>query len=530
MVLGAIAIAAGAGDAAMGIMVAGQQAAMGKFMAFTRAQETTADAAARQISPWLGHQRQRVARLLRQASEPGIPPRGLCQGQLRPHPPAFERAHPGPPASLKADPAYNKPVDPALEARFERVKAKLLGFVNPAQAVIKYPESDQSIPAHYARAYAYHLGGYPDKAQAEANALLAADPHDPFFLELKGQILLEGGKPKDAIAAAARSGQRSGDAPMIAAMLGHALVSTEDPKNFTEAKQVLKAAVNRDNQDPFAWYQLGIIYDREGDTARAALATAERSNLQGETKMALASAQMAMKGIPPNTPDWLRAQDIAMVSRTELAKKDKKDRHEKTSEQDKGSSPRRGHRRAASSAAVLALGLLTYAAPDDRRRIVRQGLLADPKILSDTIDALRDAQYAPVLDANRAAIETPFASSWKGAAKPEVTLVEFFDYACPYCKASNPHVDQLLKEDKGLRVVYRELGLRHHGDILRAKIVRRAGRNAAHRHSGAGVGQAWARPLDRCAPPSPARRAPDRPRDRRSRPAGTRRRGPDCRG
>ena len=159
--------------------------------------------------------------------------------------------------------------------------------------------------------------------------MLAADPHDPFFLELKGQILLEGGKPKDAIPPLREAVERSGDAPMIAAMLGHALVSTEDPKNFTEAKQVLKAAVSRDNQDPFAWYQLGIIYDREGDPARAALATAERSNLQGENKMALASAQMAMKGIPANTPDWLRAQDIAMVSRTELAKKDKKYRDDK---------------------------------------------------------------------------------------------------------------------------------------------------------------------------------------------------------
>jgi len=90
-------------------------------------------------------------------------------------------------------------------------------------------------------------------------------------------------------------------------------------------------------------------------------------------------------------------------------------------------------------------------------KIVRAGLLADPNILVDASEALRDAQYAPVLDANRAAIETPFASSWKGSAKPEVTLVEFFDYACPYCKASNPAVDKLLAEDKGLRVVYREL-------------------------------------------------------------------------
>ena len=107
---------------------------------------------------------------------------------------------------------------------------------------------------------------------------------------------------------------------------------------------------------------------------------------------------------------------------------------------------------------VLTAALLFFAAPSVlSSRIVRNGLLADPKILTDTVDALRDAQYAPVLDANRAAIETPFASSWKGAAKPDVTLVEFFDYACPYCKASNPAVDKLLKEDKGLRVVYREL-------------------------------------------------------------------------
>ncbi len=82
-------------------------------------------------------------------------------------------------------------------------------------------------------------------------------------------------------------------------------------------------AVARDNQDPFAWYQWEIIYDREGDDARAALATAERSNLEANPKMALASAETALKGIPPGTPDWLRAQDIAMVSKSQI--KDKKE-------------------------------------------------------------------------------------------------------------------------------------------------------------------------------------------------------------
>jgi protein-disulfide isomerase len=120
---------------------------------------------------------------------------------------------------------------------------------------------------------------------------------------------------------------------------------------------------------------------------------------------------------------------------------------------------------------LLTAALLFFAAPGLLgSKIVRQGLLADPKILTDTVDALRDAQYAPVLSANRAAIETPFASSWKGAAKPDVTLVEFFDYACPYCKASNPAVDKLLQQDKGLRVVYRELPILGPDSLVAARL------------------------------------------------------------
>ena len=108
-------------------------------------------------------------------------------------------------------------------------------------------------------------------------------------------------------------------------------------------------------------------------------------------------------------------------------------------------------------AAITALLLLVVAPQYLGSRIVRQGMLADPQILADAADALQDAQYAPLLKEMRSGLETPFGSSWKGAAKPDVTLVEFFDYACPYCKAVNPALDRLLKEDKGLRVVYREL-------------------------------------------------------------------------
>ena len=121
---------------------------------------------------------------------------------------------------------------------------------------------------------------------------------------------------------------------------------------------------------------------------------------------------------------------------------------------------------------LLTAGILFLASPQIlSTKMVRQGLLADPQILSEAADALRDEQYAPVLNANRAALETPFANSWKGATKPDVTLIEFYDYACPYCKASNPHIDRLVKEDKGLRVVYRELPILGPDSLTAARLA-----------------------------------------------------------
>jgi predicted Zn-dependent protease len=326
MVLGALAMAAGAGDAAMGIMMAGERAAMGRFMAFTRTQESSADSAGAKYLSAAGISGKGSIEFFKklQNQEYRLTARVAEDSYDRTHPLSSERIQ----ALMNVyekDPAWNRPPDPALEARFQRVKAKLLGFINPRLATTRYPESDRSVPAHYARAYAYHVGAYPEKALSEAEALLKTNPDDPFFLELKGQILLESGKPAEAIAPLREATARAGDQPLIAAMLGHALIATEKRENFIEAKQVLKAAINRDNQNPFAWYQLGIIYDREGDVPRAALATAERNNLEGNPKLALASAEQALKGIPAGSPDYLRAQDIAMVSRNELKKK-KRDR------------------------------------------------------------------------------------------------------------------------------------------------------------------------------------------------------------
>ena len=323
LLLGAAALAAGAGNAGFGIIAAGQQLAQNNYLSFSRAQESSADSAGASYLSKAGISGKGTLdffkKLENQEFRLAI---AQTDSYARTHPLSSERI-----AALeqryKADPAWAKPSDPALEARFQRIKAKLTGYIDPKRAVVLYPESDQSVAAHYARAYAYHLGAYPDKAASETDALLAANPRDPFFLELKGQVLLEGGHPKDAIAPLRQAVAIAPNQPMIAVSLGHALIASEDPKNFAEAKQVLKSAVNRDNDNPFAWLQLGIVYDHEGDEPRAALATAERNNLEDEPKLALASAKQAMAGLAVGTPDYLRAQDIAMVSQAQLKKKKK---------------------------------------------------------------------------------------------------------------------------------------------------------------------------------------------------------------
>jgi predicted Zn-dependent protease len=325
ILLGAAAMAAGSGDAGAGIMMAGQQAAMGKFLAFSRTQESSADAAG-------------VGFL----SKAGISGRGsldffkkIQNQEYRyaiPQDDAYGRTHPlsqeriaALEHSYKADPAWDRKTDPALDARFLRIKAKLAGFVqDPKQTLILYPETNTSEPARYARAYAWHKSAYPDKALAEVDSLVAAHPTDPFYLELKGQILLESGKPAEALAALRRATELTGNQPLIATTFGHALVATEDPKNLAEAQRVLRAAVARDRENPDAWYQLGVVYNANGDGPRARLASAEQQVLQQQWPLALGSAETALSGLPTGSADAIRAQDIAMQARAEIERRKKR--------------------------------------------------------------------------------------------------------------------------------------------------------------------------------------------------------------
>jgi len=320
LVLGIAAIAAGAGDLGLGILSAGQQAALGQYLAFSRTQESEADQAGASYLSAAGVSGRGSLDFFRKIMNQEFRLSISQESNYgRTHPLSGERI-----AALEEvyarDPAWTKTNDPVLEARFARVKAKLIGFTQSAGRTLQvYPETDQSVPARYARAYAFHKQALLDKALTEINALVKEAPDDPYFLEVKGQILLESGKAEEAIPSLRRAYQLT-RSPLIASLLGHSLIATEDEAHFAEARTVLRQAVIVDNENPFAWYQLGVVYERTGDEPRAALASAERLSLIGQPVRALASGRMAMQGLPTGSADWLRAQDIVMASQFALEK------------------------------------------------------------------------------------------------------------------------------------------------------------------------------------------------------------------
>jgi len=321
LLLGVGAALAGAGDAAMGAIMAGQQAAMGSFLAFNRNQEAATDLAGARYLSGAGISGRGSLAFFERLRNMEIR-RGFAQTQEA----SYTRTHPLAGDRLQIlrelyqrDPAWDAPDDPELQARFLAVRAKLFGYqAEPERTFTMYPPSDTGVPARYARAYAYHKDAQIERALAEADALLATDPDNPYFLELKGQVLLESGRPEDALAPLRRATELTRNHSLIAGMFGHALIATEDQDHHAEAERVLRAAVAKDRLNPFAWYQLGVVYAARGDMARAKLASAEQQVMSRRFPEALRSARAAEAGLEYGTPDWLRAQDIALQARAAL--------------------------------------------------------------------------------------------------------------------------------------------------------------------------------------------------------------------
>ncbi len=156
------------------------------------------------------------------------------------------------------------------------MRAKLYGYMDRAEiSANRYPASDQSLPARYARAIAASHFSDARAAMGQIDALIEAQPQNPYFHELKGQTLLEAGKPAEAIAPLRRATQLAPNPALIQVMLGQALVESNDPAHLSEAISVLEASLARDSDSPEAYNQLAMAYGRKGDLGHADLASAQ---------------------------------------------------------------------------------------------------------------------------------------------------------------------------------------------------------------------------------------------------------------
>ena len=211
----------------------------------------------------------------------------------------------------RTSPNWNKADDPALQLRHDMMRAKISGFMERTDTVARrYPMSDSSLPARYARAIAGYRHGDPRSALAQIDALIQVQPNNPYFYELRGQALLEGGRPQEAIAPLRKAMQLSHNAPLIQMLLGQALVATNNPAYAEEAITSLRNALSREPEAPMGFTQLSMAYARKGDLAQADLASAQSSWLRGDFKTARDLASRAKTRFPIGSPGWVKADDI----------------------------------------------------------------------------------------------------------------------------------------------------------------------------------------------------------------------------
>jgi predicted Zn-dependent protease len=206
---------------------------------------------------------------------------------------------------------WDKKDDPALQLRHDMVRAKTSAFMERPDTVYRrYPASNTSLPARYARAIVSYRHGDLRVAIAAIDQLIAEHPSNPYFYELRGQALLEGGKPVEAIAPLRRAVQLSNNAPLIEMLLGQALVASNNNAYTDEAISILRAAVARETEAPLGFFQLAMAYGRKGDYAQADLASAQAAFLRGDNKTARDLASRAKTRFAIGTPGWVKADDI----------------------------------------------------------------------------------------------------------------------------------------------------------------------------------------------------------------------------
>jgi predicted Zn-dependent protease len=319
MLLGAGAVIAGArgGNSNSGLANAGAAALAGpqemirrNLISYVRQQEENADRAGVKFLNATGQSAKGMYETFKRFTNDSLFAARGADPYLQSHPMPAERV-----AALeelaRSSPYWDKKDDPALQLRHDMMRAKISAFMERQDTVYRrYPMSNDGLPARYAHAITTYLHGDLRNALAQIDGLIALQPANPYFYELRGQALLESGKPTEAIAPLHKALQLSNSAPLIEMLLGQALVATDNKAYTDEAIKILRAAVSRETEAPLGYTQLAMAYGKKGDYAEADLASAQAAYLRGDNKTARDLASRAKTRFAVGTPGWVKADDI----------------------------------------------------------------------------------------------------------------------------------------------------------------------------------------------------------------------------
>jgi predicted Zn-dependent protease len=306
------ALAIGDGTAGTAVIGASQSMIIRNLLSYTRTQEAAADQAALSYLDATGQSSRGLAEFMNFLRQKEKLFGTNYDPYLRSHPLTLERVDVA--ERHAATSPYGDAVDPPERlAQHERMRAKLIGFLRELPDVLRdYPEGLQTLPARYARAITYYRANQLDRAFVELDSLIAEFPDDPYFLELKGQILYEHGRTEESREYYAESVARAPDQPLLKLGYAQTLIALDKPEMDQQAVVALGSVVVDEPRNTVAWRLLSIAYGRNGEPGMAALALAEAAAARGDRDEAKQKAAAAQTLLRSGTPSWLRAQDILL--------------------------------------------------------------------------------------------------------------------------------------------------------------------------------------------------------------------------
>ncbi len=314
-VLGGAAIIGGRGDIGGAIIQGGQELSKRNFLQYSRTQESAADAAAMKYLEATGQSARGMLEFFKILGDQELMSVSRQDPYYRSHPLTRERIQTVE-DFISRSAFSDTPVSADFTIRHRRMKAKLHAFIDsPTYTLRRYKKTDTSVESRYARAIAYYRRADLDSALPLIDGLIAGQPDDPYFHELKGQILFENGRSAKAIPAYRKAVTLDPESPLLHTELAQVLIEANDPALLPEAIKNLIASISHDRTDGASWRQLAIAYGRQGKTAESSLALGEEALLQGNKKNAIYHAGRAEKLLPEGSRGWLQAQDIMLVAR-----------------------------------------------------------------------------------------------------------------------------------------------------------------------------------------------------------------------